>query len=49
MLFVLNAAGVPSIARIVRLTAPAPTRTGGADESECHGCVEQPDQPRVDR
>ena len=50
MLFVLNAAGVPSIApNRPSQQRPGAHRTGGADESECHGCVEQPDQPRVDR
>ena len=49
MLFVLNAAGVPSIAPIVRLPPRGARRTGGADEFECDGCVEQPDQPHMDR
>ena len=41
MLFVLNAAGVPSIAPIIGLNSGARHRNVGADELERHGCVDQ--------
>ena len=48
MLFLLNTAGVPSIARIVRLSNDA-VPLPAADELERLGHVDQPDQSLVDR
>ena len=49
MLFVLNAAGVPSIGANRQGRARRPAPAGGADQLECRGRVDQPDQSLLDR
>ena len=49
MLFVLNSAGVPSVARFVRLAPRGTAAPSAADRSGCDRGVGEPDQPDLER